>query len=137
MNFIKGITFGAFDLCHAGHALLFEYCKRHCNYLIVGLHVDPSTERAEKNYPIMSLLERQILVKSSKHVDEVICYETEKDIEIILSSFDVQVRFLGRDYWGKNFTAKDICEYKKIQLMYCDRSHNYSTTNLRERIKLA
>lgn len=137
MNLIKGITFGAFDLCHAGHAFLFEYCKRYCNYLIVGLHVNPSIERKEKNSPVMSLLERQTLLRSNKYIDEIICYETERDVEIILSSFDIQVRFLGQDYCSKYFTGKDICEYKKIQVKYCDRKHNFSSTDLRERIKRA
>jgi glycerol-3-phosphate cytidylyltransferase len=135
MNLIKGITFGAFDLCHAGHAFLFEYCKRHCDYLIVGLHVNPSLERDNKNAPVMSLLERQILVKSNRYVDEIFCYETERDIEIILSTHDLNVRFLGDDYKSKDFTGKLICTLKNIKLMYCDRNHSFSTSELRERIK--
>ena len=39
---IIGITFGSFDLCHYGHVLMFEECKQHCDYLIVGVQSDPS-----------------------------------------------------------------------------------------------
>lgn len=135
MNKIVGITFGAFDLCHAGHVLLFDFCKRHCDYLIVGLHVDPSLERKEKNAPVMSLLERQIILSSNKNIDKIICYENEKDLELILNTFDLNIRFLGSDYYAKGFTGKDICEYKKIRVMYCDRKHNFSSTELRQRIE--
>lgn len=130
-----GITFGAFDLCHPGHVLLFDFCKQHCDRLIVGLHVDPTLERPTKNKPVMSLLERQIILKSNKNIDEIICYETEKDIEVILKTFKLDVRFLGYDYFNTDFTGKHVCEYKRIKLMYCDRSHGFSTTSLRQRIE--
>ena len=45
----KGITFGAFDLFHAGHVLMLEEAKTVCDYLIVGLQTDPSLDRKEKN----------------------------------------------------------------------------------------
>lgn len=135
MNKIVGITFGAFDLCHAGHNILFDFCKNHCDYLIVGLHVDPTKERPQKNKPVMTLLERQIILSSNKNIDKIICYETEKDLELILRTTIINVRFLGSDYKGKEFTGKHIGEFKKILHMYCDRDHGFSTTELRQRIE--
>ena len=64
-----GITFGAFDLCHAGHVIMFADCKRFCDYLIVGLQVDPSLERDTKNRPIQSLYERYVQLSAIKYVD--------------------------------------------------------------------
>ena len=46
-----GITFSTFDLLHAGHIKMLEEAKRQCDYLIVGLQLDPSIERPEKNSP--------------------------------------------------------------------------------------
>ena len=40
-----GITFGAFDLFHAGHVFMLEEAKTVCDYLIVGLHIDPTLDR--------------------------------------------------------------------------------------------
>ena len=64
----KGFTCGAFDLCHAGHMLMFKEAKEHCDYLVVGLQDDPSVTTAEyrgkkKNKPIMSLAERRIILE--------------------------------------------------------------------------
>ena len=50
-----GFTCGAFDLLHAGHIMMLEEARSFCDYLIVGLHSDPSTDRPEKNKPIQSL----------------------------------------------------------------------------------
>ena len=49
----RGFIAGSFDLLHAGHISILKQCIRQCDYLIVGLHVDPSIERPEKNKPIV------------------------------------------------------------------------------------
>ena len=69
---IKGFTCGAMDVFHAGHVLMMEDCKRHCDYLIVGLHTNPQLDRADKNKPIQSVVERYIQLRGSKFVDEII-----------------------------------------------------------------
>ena len=76
----NGFTCGAFDLCHAGHILMFQEYRKVCDYLIVGLHSDPSLDRTGKNKPIMSLEERLIILKGIKYIDEIIVYDTEKDL---------------------------------------------------------
>jgi len=53
-----GITFSTFDLLHAWHVKMFEEAKRQCDYLIVGLQLDPSIDRPEKNAPSKSIIER-------------------------------------------------------------------------------
>ena len=78
-----GVTAGAFDLCHAGHFLVFKEAKDVCDYLIVLLHDDPSVAPAEyrgkkKNVPIMSLEERMIILEGIKYVDRIITYQTEE-----------------------------------------------------------
>ena len=43
-NSVKvGITFSAFDLFHAGHVKMLEEAKTKCDYLIVGIQLDPDT----------------------------------------------------------------------------------------------
>ena len=58
-----GITFSTFDLFHAGHVKMLEEAKRQCDYLIVGLQLDPSIDRPEKNGPSQSIIERYIQLK--------------------------------------------------------------------------
>ena len=105
---IIGITFGSFDLCHYGHVLMFEECKQYCDYLIVGVQSDPSIDRPDKNSPIQSHEERLGLVSSIKFVDEVKPYSTESDLIDVLKEVNPDVRILGVDHKGKEFTGHDL-----------------------------
>lgn len=127
-----GITAGTFDLLHTGHILMLKEAKEQCNYLICALHVDPSIERPEKNKPIQSLYERYTQLQAVKYVDEIIPYETENELLTILQSNEIYVRIIGEDYCDKSFTGRDIEEMK---IYYNKRKHNYSSTELRNRIK--
>jgi|TARA_B100001093_G_scaffold365324_1_gene350083 glycerol-3-phosphate cytidylyltransferase len=127
---IKGITFGSFDLCHYGHILMFEECKQYCNYLIVGVQSDPSIDRPEKNSPIQSHTERMGIVKSLKFVDEVIPYNTEHDLIKVLVDRNPDVRILGADHEGKEYTGHEL----PIKCVFNTRDHGYSTSELRKRV---
>jgi len=129
-----GVTFSTFDLLHAGHILMLKEAKTVCDYLICGLHVDPQVERPNKNKPIQSIVERYIQLSSVKYVDEVIPYNLEADLVDILLGYDINVRIIGADYKGENFSGLDICQTKGIEIYYNQRSHSFSSTELRGRI---
>ena len=126
-----GFTCSCFDLFHAGHVLMLEEAKRHCDWLIVGLQTDPTIDRPEKNKPVQSVFERFVQVNGCKWVDEVVVYETEKDLLNLLNSYKIDVRILGEEYETKDFTGKDI---PGIDIVYNKRRHTFSTTELRKRI---
>lgn len=131
---IIGITCSTFDLLHAGHIIMLEECKKYCDYLICALQVDPSIDRPEKNKPIQSLVERYIQLDAVQYVDKIIQYTTEEELISIFSSLDLDVRIIGEEYKDTEFTAKNICQKRGIKLVYNKRDHDFSTTNLRERI---
>lgn len=128
---IRGFTCGAFDLLHAGHVLMLKECKEQCDYLMVGLQTDPSIDRPSKNKPIETVEERLTRLAGCKYVDGIFIYETEQDLYDILKCLDIDVRFLGADWQGKKFTGGDL----PIKIVYNSRSHDYSSSKLRERIK--
>lgn len=103
----KGITFGAFDLFHAGHVLMLQESRTICDYLIVCIQTDPSADRSDKNRPIQSIVERQIQVSACKYVDQIIVYDTEQDVLEILKSVDWDIRILGDEYRDRPFTGRD------------------------------
>ena len=131
-----GITFSAFDLLHAGHIKMLEEAKQHCDYLIVGLQTDPTLDRPEKNHPTQTVVERYIQLKGCKHVDEIVPYATEQDLEDILKSFKIDVRIIGDEYREKNFTGREYCEYKGIDFHYNTRDHRFSSSSLRKEVAL-
>jgi glycerol-3-phosphate cytidylyltransferase len=130
-----GITFSAFDLFHAGHVAMLQEAKAYCDYLIVGLQMDPSLERPEKNKPIQSVFERYVQLKGCKYVDEIIPYATEAEVRDILLTYHIDVRFIGEEYKDKNFTGRDICDDKNILIHYNSRKHSFSSSGLRKRIQ--
>jgi glycerol-3-phosphate cytidylyltransferase len=132
-----GITFSTFDLFHAGHVKMLEEAKLHCDYLIVGLQLDPSIDRPEKNGPSQSIIERYIQLKGSKHIDEIVPYVTEQDLEDILRSFKLDVRIIGDEYKNKDFTGKKYCIEKGINIYYNRRDHRFSSSGLRKQVKQA
>jgi glycerol-3-phosphate cytidylyltransferase len=129
-----GITFSAFDLLHAGHIKMLEEAKRQCDYLIVALQTDPTLDRPEKNSPTQSVVERYIQLKGCSHVDEIVPYATEQDLEDILRSFKLDVRIIGNEYKEKNFTGRKYCEEKGIELYYNVRDHRFSSSSLRKEV---
>tara|TARA_Y100001938_G_C7919776_1_gene343847 strand:+ start:229 stop:663 length:435 start_codon:yes stop_codon:yes gene_type:complete len=131
---IVGITFSTFDLLHAGHILMLREAKDQCDYLICGLHVDPQIERPHKNSPVQSVVERYTQLSSISYVDEIIPYNLEKDLHDILLSYPIDVRIIGSDYKGVDFSGKDICLSRGISIFYNSRDHGFSSSELRKRV---
>lgn len=129
-----GITFSTFDLLHAGHVAMLAEAKNHCDYLIAGLQTDPTIDRDSKNKPVQSIVERQIQLACNRFVDEIVVYQTRKDLEDILLSMPIDVRILGVEYADKDFTGKDICNKRGIEIVYNGRDHSFSSSNLRKRV---
>ena len=129
-----GFTCSAFDLLHAGHIQMLREAKEQCDYLLVGLQVDPSKDRKEKNAPIQTVVERYTQLNAVSYVDEIIPYLTEGDLDDILSLYQIDVRILGEEYREKDFTGKDICRSRGIDLYFNKRDHRFSTSDLRKRV---
>jgi glycerol-3-phosphate cytidylyltransferase len=127
-----GFTAGAFDLLHAGHVLMLQEAAEACDYLVVGLHTDPTIDRPDaKNKPIQSVYERYVQLKALSVVDEIIPYDTEEDLLTLLGTAKIDIRIIGEDYVDKDFTGK----YLDIPVYYNSRKHSLSTSELRKRIK--
>jgi len=131
---IVGFTASAFDLLHAGHVQMLREAKEQCDYLICGLQMDPSIERKEKNAPIQTIVERYTQLKAIGYVDEIIPYCSEEDLKDILTLYNIDIRILGEEYKTEDFTGKDICRSRGIELYFNKRDHRFSTSDLRKRV---
>jgi len=130
-----GFTCSTFDLLHAGHITMLKEARNQCDYLICGLQTDPTIDRPNsKNKPIQSLVERWIQLEAVKYVDKIVVYQTERDLEDLLLTLDLDVRIVGEEYRNAKFTGQDICKQRGIEIYYNKREHSFSTTELRERI---
>lgn len=129
-----GFVASSFDLLHAGHIQMLREAKSQCDYLICALQTDPSLDRREKNSPVQTIVERYTQLKGVKYVDEIIPYCTEQDLEDILELYQIDVRVLGAEYKDKDFTGRDICRRRGIQLYFNSRDHRFSSSDLRKRV---
>lgn len=129
-----GFTASAFDLLHAGHVQMLRDAKEQCDYLICGLQINPTLDRPDKNAPVQTVVERYTQLKAISYVDEIIPYLTESDLCDILSMYHIDVRILGVEYKEKDFTGKDICRKRGIDLYFNKRDHRFSTSDLRRRV---
>lgn len=131
---IIGFACGIFDVFHIGHVLMLEECKNNCDYLVVALnraeHIDKKIN-PNKQRPIFSIDERQKVMESCRFVDEVITYNGEDELELLLNSGRFQVRFLGEDYRGKRITEPNL----PIPIVFIDRSHGWSSSRIKQLIK--
>lgn len=133
-----GITFSTFDLFHSGHVAMLTDAKNHCDYLIAGLQTDPTIDRPDtKNKPVQSIVERQIQLAACRYVDEVVVYQTEQDLVDLLLILPVDVRVLGIEYEGKQFTGDEACWKRGIDIVFNSRDHSFSSSSLRKRVAAA
>ena len=129
-----GITASTFDLLHAGHVVMLREAKTQCDYLICALQNDPSVDRPEKNKPVQNIVERQAQLAAIKYVDEILVYNTEEELTDILAMYQIDVKIMGEEYRDKDFTGKDLCRQRDIDLYFNKRDHRFSTSDLRSRV---
>ena len=130
MKYKTGIIAGSFDLIHPGYIRMFKESKEHCEHLIVALQGDPTIDRPYKCKPVQNWGERKEILESIRYVNEILRYSTENELYQILKTVDYQVRILGSDYLGKDYTGSDL----QKPTFFCSRDHEYSTTSLKRKI---
>lgn len=133
MNNVIGFTCGAFDLLHPGHIHFLTECSKQCDELVVGLHSNPQLDRSWKNKPIQSMYERYTQLKV--YADYIVPYDTELDLENMMATLAINRRFVGSEYEGQELTGHQICDLLNIKIIYIPRYHQYSSTELRNRLK--
>ena len=119
----------AADILHAGHMIALEEAKNNCDYLIVGLNCKPDGKT-----PIQSIYERFMQLRAVKFIDEIIPYEGKVDLELLASSLDYDIRFVGEDYLNKEWDGKQIEKNLSKEVHFLRRKHSMSSSNLKERL---
>lgn len=117
------------DVLHIGHVLAIEEAKSQCDYLIVALHCFPNYKN-----PIQSVYERFMQLRAVKWVDEVIPYTNVDDIRNMLQSLNYDIYFLGEDHKNTNWECCDVVNSMGKDIIYLNRKHIYSSSNLKQRI---
>ena len=135
MTISVGIVAGNFDVIHPGYVKMFEDAKKNaCDKLVIALQGDPTIERPHKCKPVQSIDEREYILRSIKFVDDVLHYNTEKDLLDILETTEWHVRIIGTDYKNIDYTGKFLEEKLGKDVYFHKRDHEYSLTDLKKKI---
>ncbi|MFK3676363.1 hypothetical protein ACI2IP_01445 [Microbacterium sp. NPDC090218] len=126
-----GITFATFDLLDPQEIMMLAEAKRRCDYLICGLQMDPTIDRPQQEPPMQTVVERYIQLRGCRYVDEIVPYSTERELEDILRSFEVDVRIVGDEFRERDFTGRAYCEASGIELHFHHRDPRFSGSELR------
>ena len=107
-----GLIHGVFDVIHYGHIKYFEEAKNKVDYLIVSVTTDEYVNKGPGK-PIFNILKRTEVLKSVKHIDEIITskYPTAvENIKLVKPNYYIK----GKDYKNlSNDLSKNILLEKK------------------------
>lgn len=117
------------DVLHTGHIVALEEAKKHCDYLIVGLHCCPNYKD-----PVQSIYERYMQLRAVKYVDEVIPYYDVHDAKNMILSLDYDIYFLGEDHEGKQWENDEVVKSLGKEIYYISRKHPFSSTYVKSMI---
>jgi D-beta-D-heptose 7-phosphate kinase/D-beta-D-heptose 1-phosphate adenosyltransferase len=114
---------GTFDLLHEGHIALINYAKTLGDEVNVAIDSDERVKQLKgESRPINNQTERSTLLINLKAVDNVYIFDTDDELEYLISIHDVMVK--GSDYKDKPIIGQDVCK----ELVFFDRIDGYSTT---------
>lgn len=121
----KVITYGTYDLLHAGHINLLRRAREHGDYLMVVLSTDEFNALKHKT-AYHSYEDRKMILEAIRYVDEVIPEKTwdQKISDVVDNNIDVFV--MGNDWEGQFDFLKDYCE-----VVYLPRTEGISTTKIK------
>ena len=127
----KVITYGTFDLLHAGHINLLRRAKELGDYLIVVVSTDEFNWNEKRKKCYFSYEERKKLVEAVRYVDLVIPEENWDQKISDVKEYHVDTFVMGDDWKGKFEFLKDYCE-----VVYLPRTEGISTTKIKQDLGL-
>lgn len=127
----KVITYGTFDLLHAGHINLLRRAKELGDYLIVVVSTDEFNWNEKQKKCYFSYEERKKLVEAVRYVDLVIPEESWDQKVSDVQEYHVDTFVMGDDWKGKFDFLKEYCD-----VVYLPRTEGISTTKIKQDLGL-
>lgn len=125
-------TNGVFDVLHPGHIELLRVAKSLGDFLVVGLDSDRRVQSMKgPSRPINNWLDRKAMLEAVRHVDLVIGFDSDSEIEMLLRVFKPKI-VVDNPEWTPQKTPymPEGIEVRKFGLI-----EGYSSTRIIERIR--
>jgi choline-phosphate cytidylyltransferase len=124
------VTFGTFDVFHAGHLRLLERAAALGDELLVGISSDELNVSKKGRAPVYALADRLAIVRALRCVDGVFVEHSLDAKRDYLVEHGADVLVMGDDWAGRFDELADTC-----RVVYLPRTPSVSTTAIIEQIR--
>ncbi len=130
-----GYTQGVYDMFHVGHLNLIKKASEQCERLLVGINSDELVKKYKHKEPVVSQINRLVIVESLKYVD--MCYVVDTlDKVRVWEKLHFDAIFIGDDWkgdlrWKK---TKDDLESLGVDTVFLPYTKDISSTILRSKV---
>lgn len=122
---VKVFVNGTFDVLHPGHVALLTHAAALGDYLLVAIDTDDRVQKLKgPGRPFFSQADRKFVLSSIKGVDEVATFESDSQLENIISQYQPDVMVKGSDYRGRAIVGEQLVP----RIEFFERIDEYSST---------
>lgn len=116
---------GTFDILHPGHIQLLNTARSLGDYLIVAIDSDERVRQLKgPSRPINTEQDRKLMLENLKAVSEVMIFNSDKELEMIVNECSPAVMMVGSDWRGKTIVGGQYAKH----IEYFERIDEYSST---------
>jgi D-beta-D-heptose 7-phosphate kinase/D-beta-D-heptose 1-phosphate adenosyltransferase len=116
---------GTFDIVHVGHIKLLNYARGLGHHLLVAIDSDRRVRQLKgSDRPIHNQAERKLLLENLRSVDSVEIFNTDDELEHIITLYEPDVMVKGSDYRNRPIIGEEQCG----RIEFFERIDEYSTT---------
>jgi rfaE bifunctional protein nucleotidyltransferase chain/domain len=116
---------GTFDVLHPGHVALLRHAASQGDYLLVAIDSDRRvSELKGAGRPFFDAVDRKYMLLAIAGVDEVAVFDSDQDLEAILTEYQPDVMVKGSDYRGKAIVGQHLVPH----IDFFERINEYSST---------
>ena len=119
------ITYGTFDILHAGHINLLRRARMLGDRLVVGLSSDEFNQGKHKS-SLLNYENRKVVLESIRWVDEVFPEHSWEQKAGDIQRYGADIFVMGHDWEGKFDFLSEFC-----QVQYLPRTEDISTTQIK------
>jgi glycerol-3-phosphate cytidylyltransferase len=123
------ITYGTFDVLHAGHIRLLSRARALGDRLIVGLSNDDFNALKKKS-AMLDFMNRKAVLEACRYVDLVIEEKNWEQKVSDVQAYGADIFVMGDDWQGKFDFLKPYCE-----VVYLPRTEGISSTEIRDELR--
>ena len=116
---------GTFDILHVGHIKLLNHARSLGDHLLVAIDSDRRVRRLKgESRPINNQTERRLLLENLRSVDLVQIFNTDQELEHIITVYQPDIMVKGSDYRNQPIIGEEHCG----RIEFFERINEYSTT---------